>query len=997
MTTFADTAVREHRLKNARWRLHALVVGVFIMAGPARVLGAELPLDNYALTAWTTEKGLPPGDVLAMTQDLDGYLWLGTSAGLVRFDGFQFVTWGTRGEPGLPGRSVPALAGSPDGSLWVGYGAGGGVSRIRGGQIVNYAVRDGLPKGPIAALLEDRYGTIWVGGRGGLSTFRADHWEPVTSEDGYPLGAEVSSLFEDALGQIWVGSSNGIYRRTRDKFELVDGDTRYVQNFAQDGDQTVWVTDSYQIAKRLGHPLALTHGPSVRLPAAGWRLLNDRRGHLWVAALGGGLLRVRSSVSSGVIERFRYEHKISGSPRSLFQDRDNNVWVGMRGGGLLRLSEGLVNDDVVLEGLTNDGVRALSVADDGSVWVATGHNLNRFDQRARTVFSLPQTLSLYNGKRGRMWAATAHGIGEIQNGAFRPLSTAPDVRWERISSLIADSNGDLWMCSIDQGLMWWRNGALTQPDETPDISMRPCTFVYSDRRGRVWIGFSAGGVAVQDADGFRTYSEADGLASGGIGAIFEDRTDAMWMTTSSGVSRFQNGRFTTLTAANGPFEDIVPSIVDDDGGNVWVGVNAGSGVVRFSPREMDKVAVDRAHQIEYSLYDVSDGLQGDLHWLSRPAAVRAGDGRLWFATGVGLAVIDPRNLPRSRRPATPHIELASADGQTLAPVDQMVLARTSTLRIDYAALSLSAASKLRFRYSLLGLNNDWIAAGTHREVSYKNLPPGRYRFRVSATNDGLWTDAAVWEFSVAPPFFRTTWFIAFSAIGVVCLLILGWWLRLRAVKTRFALVFAERTRVSRDIHDTLLQSLGAIGLELEAIASQLDASPGSASESLRRLRRQVTHSVREAREWIWELRSTRMEPRGGLVEMLRQWIETATAGKTVRVEIAARGRARACPTDVEEQLLRIGQESVNNALRHAAPNQITVTIEYRSDAVVLRVADDGRGFVPADLASVPTGEHWGLVTMKERVARIGGRFEIQSSPGSGTIVEATVPLPDAGE
>ena len=332
------------------------------------------------------------------------------------------------------------------------------------------------------------------------------------------------------------------------------------------------------------------------------------------------------------------------------------------------------------------------------------------------------------------------------------------------------------------------------------------------------------------------------------------------------VSRFQNGRFTTLTAANGPFEGIVPSIVDDDDGNVWVGVNAGSGLVRFSPREMDKVAVDRAHQIEYSLYDVSDGLQGDLHWLSRPAAVRAGDGRLWFATGVGVAIIDPRNLPRSRRPATPRIELASADGQTLAPVDQLVLARTSTLRIDYAALSLSAASKLRFRYSLLGLNNDWVPAGTHREVSYKNLPPGRYRFRVSATNDGLWTDAAVWEFSVAPPFFRTTWFIAFCAIGVACLLILGVVAAAAGGQDAFALVFAERTRVSRDIHDTLLQSLGAIGLELEAIASQLDTSPGSASESLRRLRRQVTHSVREAREWIWELRSTRMEPRGGLVD-----------------------------------------------------------------------------------------------------------------------------------
>ena len=352
-----------------------------------------------------------------------------------------------------------------------------------------------------------------------------------------------------------------------------------MQNFAEGSDETVWVTGLVSGREAIGRSLVLASGANVRLRAAGWRLLHDRRGHLWVAALGGGLLRVRSSDSKGVIERFSYESKISGSPRSLFQDRDNNVWVGMRGGGLLRLSEGLVNDDVVLEGLTNDGVRALSVASDGSVWVATGHNLNRFDRRDRAVYSLPQTLSLYNDKTGRMWAATAHGIGEIQNGAFRPLATSPQVRWERISSLIADTNGDLWMCSIDQGLLWWRNGALTQPDETPDLSMRPCNFVCADRRGRVWIGFSAGGVGVQDSVAFTPARRPMVLASGGIGAIFEDRTDAIWIATSSRISRFHNGRFTTLTAANGPFEDIVPSIVDDDG-------ESGSASTPFGPRAL---------------------------------------------------------------------------------------------------------------------------------------------------------------------------------------------------------------------------------------------------------------------------------------------------------------------------------------------------------------------------------------------------------------------------
>jgi signal transduction histidine kinase len=270
---------------------------------------------------------------------------------------------------------------------------------------------------------------------------------------------------------------------------------------------------------------------------------------------------------------------------------------------------------------------------------------------------------------------------------------------------------------------------------------------------------------------------------------------------------------------------------------------------------------------------------------------------------------------------------------------------------------------------------------------------------VSATNDGLWTDAGVWEFSVAPPFFRTTWFIALCAVGVALALVLAWWLRLQAVQKQFALVFAERARVSRDIHDTLLQSLGAIGLELEAVASQLETSPGAAADSLRRLRRQVTHSVREAREWIWELRSSRMEPRGRLADVLRSWVETAMAGKPVRIEVAGNGRPRATPTDLEEQLLRVGQEAIQNAVRHASPNLIRVTIDYQPGSVSLRIADDGCGFVVNDLgasqAGGPAGEHWGLVTMQERVARVGGRFEIRTSPGQGTVVEAIVQLPEA--
>ncbi len=976
-----------------------VVALVAALNAPGRVSASDL-IDrraSYSLTAWTSERGLPPGDVLEMTQDLEGYLWLGTTGGLVRFDGSQFEIWGSRGEAPLPGLAVTALVAARNGSLWVAFGdTAGGVSQIRDGRVMGYTERDGLPKGPIAALLEDRRGTMWVGGRGGLSRFRADHWERVDSRLGF-TDAEVYSLYEASDGTLWVGADVGIYRRRGDRFEPVDESATYVQSFAEAIDHTLWVTDTQLAVRELDSHHAPDHGPRVQLPAAGWRLLRDRRGDLWVAALGGGLLRVRSGApnTSAVIERFSYEDKIGGSPRAIFEDRDGNVWVGMRGGGLLRLSESIAVTDVELDGLTNDGVRALSVDADGNVWVATGHSLNKFSEGRRQVFSLPQIQALYTDRRGTMWVSTAGGVGRLQNGQFLPLLLPHRVQWQRVTSIAIDASDDLWLCSRDQGLMRWHSGELVQFDGVRGVG-RSCTAVAADQRGRIWVGFAAGGVAVYESGAFHSYGEKDGLAGGSIATILQDKSGTIWVSSTAGVSRLQNARFVTLTATNGPFEKIVPSLVQDGDGYLWVGVNSGSAIVRFSPSEMDKVAVNRAYPIEYSFYDASDGLQGDLHWLSHPSAIRGPAGRIWFATGRGVTVVDPHTLPRIRRPATPRIERASADGRLYSPLAPQVLPpRPSALDIGYAALSLSAGSKLRFRHMLEGFSADWVPDGARRRVSYANLPSGRYRFRVAATNDGIWTEAAVWEFSVAQPFYRRTWFFGVSALGAALTIGMAWWLRVRAIHHQFSLVFAERTRVSREIHDTLLQSLGAIGMELETIAQEVDSSQAAAIRSLRRLRRQVAHSVGEARQSIWELRSDRIETRG-LAEALRHWTADGSSGKIEHADIVEAGRSRRYSAEIEEQLLRIGQEAITNAVRHSGSKHIHVVVEHQRESVVLRVSDDGRGFVPEDCLAA-RGEHWGLVTIRERAARIGGHLTIASKPNAGTRVEAIVPVPPVGQ
>jgi signal transduction histidine kinase/ligand-binding sensor domain-containing protein len=981
---------------------HLPLLGLWLaLLGLAHPVAADEPVPalgeapgRYAISAWTAETGYTAGEILAMAQDLDGYLWLGTSTGLVRFDGTDFIPWGSRGEPALSaGLSVAALAGARDGGLWLGYTTPGGVVQIRDGKVIDYSQKPGAPAGGVTALLSDRRGTVWSGSRAGLHRFVNGEWVQVGPAAGF-TGADVSSLYEDRSGALWVGSTSGVYRGIDGTFLLSDRNSTNVQSFAEDDAGHIWVTDTHTILRRLDRPGGPRHGAGVRLPASGWRLLRDRRGHLWVAALGGGLLQLPNPGDDrGEVERFAYEQRIAGAPRSLYEDRDGNIWVGVRGGGLLRLSETSFSS-VPLEGLTNDGVRAAAAGADGSVWIATGYNLNHFTGTTRRVFDLAQTLALYSAPDGTLWASTAQGLGRIVGGRFVPVTASPAVRWGRVVSITSDREGRMWICSSQQGVLVWDRAQTGDFVVAPEFGARPCSTVYSDRHGRVWTGHLGGDVSLRDHDETRTFGRTDGLATGRVMSVLEDKAGAIWVSSANGISRYQDGRFEALTGRNGPIDNVVSTLVEDGEGYLWAGVQGGAAVLRFHPREMDKVATNPAHSMEYALYDGADGMQGALHWVSGATGVRGGDGRLWFATGLGLTTVDPHNLPRMRRASSPRIELITADARRVAPVKDLELPfDTSTLRFDYSAISLSGGSKLRYRYSLVGVDDTWVMAGTRRDVTYTNLRPGHHRFRVSATSDGLWTEAALWEFSIAAPFYQQRWFYGMIALGLAVSVGAAWGLRLRAMRRRYALVFAERARVSREIHDTLLQNLGAIGLELEAIALQITAANEPSRDALRRLRKQVGHSLREARESIWELRHVSLENQG-LVDSLRALADKTTRAKGVPTSVTVTGRQGRSAPEVDMQLYRIAQEAVNNAVRHGNATEIQITLAYEDTRAVLSVSDNGCGFVVQEHDTAPaTGDHLGLLSMRERAARIRGRFNIWSNPGHGTTIEAVGPLP----
>ena len=961
-----------------------LVLTFMTLATLAGAGESTQPGGSYAVTAWSADAGLPaPLDtVFALAQDRVGYLWLGTRSGLVRFDGSQFFPWGSRGEPPLPGRSVRALASARDGGLWISFSDASGITRIQNDDVIVYSEREGLADGSYAAILEDRRGTVWAAGRKGLARFDGQRWQAAGTGI---ESAEVFSIHEDRRGHLWIGTSKGVFTQSEadGAFAVVD-DAVHGESLAESASGTMWATDSRSVVRSVGLAVPLTYAPGLPAPAAGWRLIPDRHGVVWIAALGNGLLRLRTDSKTGhhVLEPYR-SARLRGSVQSVFLDSEDNLWVGMRN-GLVRLSQSFVDVETPLEGLTEEGVRALASVDDGSVWAATTYGLNRFDGSRRTIYDQRQTMALHADRSGALWFATTQGVNRFSRGSFSQVAA---VSLDRVVAMTTDGKGEPWLCSGAQGV--YRLSERTLARVEAGLPQMPCSTVYTDRAGRLWVGFTTGGVAVLDGSAWRLYSDRDGLAGGRVNAVREDRMGAVWISTVRGLSQLADGRMTTADQRNGLPEQLERSLVEDDEGHFWFIVNGGTGIVRFDGREMDKIAADSSYRIRYQMYDKSDGFPSGLPFWS-PSAVRDRSGRLWFATGEGLAIIDVRSLPTDKSPVVPRIEKLVADGVAIPATPSLQLpTHTSTLQIDYAALSLTAGTKLRFRYRLEGADADWVYAGSRRQASFSNVQPGEYTFRVSATSDGHWTGPeAVWAFSVPPPFHRTTPFYALGVTLVASVICAYWRLSLRAVRKKYALVLAERARVSREIHDTLLQSLGAISIELEVVANYLGA-PELAGSSIQRLRRQIQQCVTDARQSIWELRSPGLEA-SDLADALRDLADNTNWGRVVNVSVSSTGRSRPCAPHAQEQLMRIVREAISNAARHGQARNVDVSIVHRRRRVTVRIADDGVGFVPE--AARRNGSHCGLASMKERAERVGGRLTVTSDVGAGAVVEAELPV-----
>jgi signal transduction histidine kinase len=462
----------------------------------------------------------------------------------------------------------------------------------------------------------------------------------------------------------------------------------------------------------------------------------------------------------------------------------------------------------------------------------------------------------------------------------------------------------------------------------------------------------------------------------------------MWMGGFGWLSRFENGQFHTITRNQGFPAGFVKGITEV-GTEIWLAVD--SGIVRIDDDVFEKAIADPSSRLRFRVYDTSDGLAGTPVFAGNRTAARTPDGRLWFVTGKGLTIVDPQTLrgPGSHGPL--RIEGLVADGHTIAARhDVRLRPRTSTIEIAYTAVNLTAAHKTRFKYLLKGFDTNWVDAGTRRVAFYTNLAPRQYEFQVIAENDdGSSSElSAPLQFMIRPAFYQTTSFYLMCALAAA---FVGWGIwRVRVMQLRheFSLLLGERLRMSREIHDTLLQGLFGVSLQLNALPRAIQTAPALAMSRVSRLRVVVDEYIRETREAIGNLRSPLLQKRD-LVAALRHIGHTATRDANVAFEFTVAGAPRRFSPYAEQQVLRIGQEAVSNAVRHAAARRVQMMIQYDEQSVTLRVHDDGCGFDVAQLADA-MGSHYGLSSMKERAEGVGGSFRLISLSGQGTQVEAIV-------
>lgn len=936
-----------------------LLVLPFSFVERARALEPTTALAGYGRQTWVMENGLPQNTVQALAQTRDGFVWLGTEVGLVRFDGNGFVLFDQNSKPALPGNDIQCLLATDDGALWI--GTRDGLARFQNGSVTTFTTESGLPGNSIRALRQGREDMVDVSTQSGSVEIK---------------GFRVTPLLIN-----WNDGPRALFQ-----FQLTNNVNVSVSTTAV----SIGEKDHPQRTLVVGKDI-----PGTRIQAA----FADREGELWIGT-NGGLVRWVADK----IDRFPVTDPLaSASVLSVLEDHEGNLWVGTETGGLHILRDERFRTFGTRDGLSADATTTVVEDNAGTLWVGTsGNGLDAISRNGASInrvktlqvkdgLSSDVILSLAAAPNGDLWVGTPDGLNRIRKGAVTSFTSADGLPDDFVRSLLVDTDGSVWI-GTRRGLAHWigEGAHIDTFTQATGLGSDLVGAMARDVHGNLWVSTLAGLSRLQGAPqpSISNFTSANGLSSNVITALLPRSDGTLLIGTQDHGWNIWDGHGFSPVEGSGLNRTTIHAILDDEHDHLWFATE--NGIARCDCN----MAGGCSHWMEFG---PADGLRGrEMATNSHPSAWRTRDGWLWFATPKGLVVADPAHFPVNTVPAPVALVRFAADDvdQPLHGTDTLkVSAGHNHFQFDYAGLSFTAPQKVRYRYMLEGFDHQWTEAGARRSAYYTNIPPGNYTFRVQASNnDGVWnTDGAAFAFTLRPHFYQTIWFyilLAALAAGVVVLLLR---LRLLRAEREFRAVLAERNRIAREVHDTLAQGYVGVSVQLEVVSELLRSNKtGDAIKHLDTTRQHVREGLAEARQSIWALRS-QDSGENTLPVKMRRATELAN-GHGVEATFSLYGAYRPMPLEMEREFLRVGQEAIHNVKKHAGAIHLSVQLEYGPAEIALEVRDDGRGFEMRDGYLPPPG-HFGLTGMRERADAIGGTLEVTSAPGVGTTVRLQVMTP----